>query len=101
MKTEETTIEFNIGNKTIIKLKKNGEIYVKGKLIENDIEVVNGMREIINRNKIYQINKALEIEDKLSQKQNDIDELVDELEKIKKYGVSDLELEILIQKHTK
>lgn len=33
--------------------------------------------------------------------QNDIDELVDELEKIKKYGVSDLELEILIKKHTK
>lgn len=40
-------------------------------------------------------------ESALTQKQKDIDELVAELEKIKKYGVSDLELDILIKKHTK
>lgn len=30
-----------------IRLKENGNIYVKGKLIENDIELVNAMREFL------------------------------------------------------
>lgn len=31
----------------IIKLKANGDIYVKGKLIENDSEVVEGLRSFL------------------------------------------------------
>jgi len=31
----------------IIKLKANGDIYVKGKLIENDSEVVDGLRSFL------------------------------------------------------
>ena len=35
----------------ILELKANGDIFVKGKLIENDIEVVDAMREFLNMNK--------------------------------------------------
>lgn len=31
----------------IILLKNNGDIFIKGKLIENDIEVVNALREFL------------------------------------------------------
>ena len=41
-------ISINSSNgKPIIELKYNGDIFIKGKLIENDIEVVNGMRELL------------------------------------------------------
>jgi len=32
----------------IIKLCNNGDIYIRGKLVENDKEVVNGMRDFLN-----------------------------------------------------
>ena len=36
-------------NKTpILELRANGDILVKGKLIENDIEVVHALRELLN-----------------------------------------------------
>lgn len=35
-------------DKELLKLKCNGDIYVKGKLIENDKEVVNAFREYFN-----------------------------------------------------
>ncbi|BAR81496.1 hypothetical protein KNN_00621 [Bacillus thuringiensis serovar tolworthi] len=41
------SIVFNTGGKEIISLKSNGDIYVKGNLVENDKEVVNGMRELL------------------------------------------------------
>ncbi|MEJ9124556.1 hypothetical protein P4I92_12655 [Bacillus cereus] len=41
------SIIFNDGGKEIISLKSNGDIYVKGKLVENDKEVVDGMREFL------------------------------------------------------
>lgn len=34
-------------NLEILRLKNNGDIYVKNKLIENDSEVVNGLREFL------------------------------------------------------
>lgn len=37
---------------SIIELKENGDIFVKGKLIENDKEVVDGMRELLGFDKI-------------------------------------------------
>lgn len=40
-------IRFIQKNCEIIKLCVNGDIYVKGKLVENDIEVVEGMRELL------------------------------------------------------
>ncbi|MGG2938137.1 hypothetical protein ABEO66_29205 [Bacillus pacificus] len=40
-------IDFHAGGQVIISLKDNGDIYVKGNLIENDKEVVNGMRELL------------------------------------------------------
>jgi len=39
-------------DKEMITLKPNGDIYVKGKLVENDIEVVDGMRELLRCHKI-------------------------------------------------
>ena len=45
---ESNTIRFFTDeNNEIIKLCYNGDIFVKGKLIENDKEVVDAMREIL------------------------------------------------------
>lgn len=41
------TINLCANGKLIISLMEHGDIYVKGKLIENDIEVVQGMRELL------------------------------------------------------
>jgi hypothetical protein len=46
------TIEFKVGEfigTPIITLCENGDIFVKGKLIENDIEVVDAMREFLTQ----------------------------------------------------
>lgn len=40
-------IDFYAGGQVIISLKVNGDIYVKGKLVENDKEVVDGMRGLL------------------------------------------------------
>ena len=46
--TEENNIVFFAsGTEEIIKLCENGDIFVKGKLIENDKEVVEAMREFL------------------------------------------------------
>jgi hypothetical protein len=43
-------ITFRVGNVgEFIKLCANGDIYVRGKLIENDKELVDGMREWLTR----------------------------------------------------
>ncbi|MGE6313417.1 hypothetical protein ACQKD6_23730 [Bacillus cereus] len=42
------SINFYVGKQEMISLKSDGDIYVKGKFIENDKEVVNGMRELLN-----------------------------------------------------
>ena len=39
----------NVNNDEIIKLCANGDIFVKGKLIENDKEVVDAMREFLTK----------------------------------------------------
>ena len=45
---ESNTITFQMTDTTeIIKLCKNGDIFIKGKLIENDKEVVDAMREFL------------------------------------------------------
>jgi hypothetical protein len=48
---EPNTISFNAENEKepIIKLCENGDIFVKGKLVENDLEVVAGMREFLKK----------------------------------------------------
>jgi hypothetical protein len=48
---EPNTISFNTENEKepIIKLFANGDIFVKGKLVENDLEVVEGMREFLKK----------------------------------------------------
>jgi hypothetical protein len=47
---ESNTITFSVGKPSIeiIKLCENGDIFVKGKLVENDLEVVEGFREFLN-----------------------------------------------------
>ena len=40
-------IDFNTAGLQLIKLCDNGDIFVKGKLIENDKEVVDAMREFL------------------------------------------------------
>ncbi len=42
-------ITFLVGGQEVIVLKSNGDIHVKGKLVENDKEVVDGMRELLNK----------------------------------------------------
>jgi hypothetical protein len=46
---EPNTITFHTGNETkpIIKLCQNRDIFIKGKLVENDLEVVEGMRKFL------------------------------------------------------
>ena len=36
-------------NMTILRLCQNGDIFIKGKLVENDLEVVEGMREFLEK----------------------------------------------------
>ncbi|OUB88760.1 hypothetical protein BK784_27115 [Bacillus thuringiensis serovar medellin] len=45
--TSQDSIIFKVGEQEIVSLKSNGDIYVKGKLVENDKEVVDGMRELL------------------------------------------------------
>lgn len=45
---ESNTVTFTTsGTEPILELKGNGDIFVKGKLIENDIEVVDALREFL------------------------------------------------------
>lgn len=41
------SINFNVGGQEIISLKGNGDIYVKGELVENNQEVVEGLKEFL------------------------------------------------------
>ncbi|MHA4063274.1 hypothetical protein ACX16M_28960 [Bacillus cereus] len=43
--TSHDSIILKVGEKEMISLKSNGDIFVKGKLVENDKEVVDGLRE--------------------------------------------------------
>ncbi|PER45278.1 hypothetical protein [Bacillus thuringiensis] len=45
--TSHDSIVLKVGEQEIVTLKSNGDIYVKGKLVENDKEVVDGMREFL------------------------------------------------------
>ncbi|MEC2441864.1 hypothetical protein P9W93_10710, partial [Bacillus cereus] len=45
--TSHDSIILKVGEQEIVSLKSNGDIYVKGRLIENDKEVVDGMREFL------------------------------------------------------
>lgn len=38
---------FMTGDKEIIRCEENGDIYVRGKLTENDKQVVDGLRELL------------------------------------------------------
>jgi hypothetical protein len=48
---EPSTIIFHVGSETepILKLCQNGDIFIKGKLVVNDLEVVEGMREFLEK----------------------------------------------------
>ncbi|AFQ18175.1 hypothetical protein P9Y62_30255 [Bacillus thuringiensis] len=45
--TSHDSIIFKVGEKEMVSLKSNGDIFVKGKLVENDKEVVDGLREFL------------------------------------------------------
>ncbi|WP_369355797.1 hypothetical protein [Lysinibacillus capsici] len=49
--TSQDSINFIAGGQEIVSLKSNGDIHVKGKLVENDKEVVDGMRELLKLSK--------------------------------------------------
>lgn len=42
-------ITFHTSSEPILELRENGDIYVQGRLAENDIEVVNAMRTFLSR----------------------------------------------------
>lgn len=46
---QENTIDFKIHGNEIMRLEANGDIYVHGKLVENDKQVVDGIREWLKR----------------------------------------------------
>ncbi|OUB88675.1 hypothetical protein BK784_28220 [Bacillus thuringiensis serovar medellin] len=45
--TSHDSVILKVGEQEIVTLKSNGDIYVKGRLIENNKEVVDGMREFL------------------------------------------------------
>lgn len=45
--TSQDSIVLKVGEQEMVSLKSNGDIFVKGKLVENDKEVVDGMREFL------------------------------------------------------
>lgn len=45
--TSHDSIILKVGEQEMVSLKSNGDIYVKGKFVENDKEVVDGMREFL------------------------------------------------------
>ncbi|MGX5632427.1 hypothetical protein [Bacillus thuringiensis] len=45
--TTHYSIVFKVGEQEIVSLKNNGDIFVKGKLIENDKEIVEGLKEFL------------------------------------------------------
>lgn len=44
-------IYFCCGNKEMVRLEPNGDIYVKGKLVKNDKDVVEGLRDFLRGHK--------------------------------------------------
>lgn len=56
-KPEEQNVVFMCGDKEMMELKSNGDIYVKGKLVENDTEVVDGMRAFLHHHKMNRSEK--------------------------------------------
>ena len=51
------TITLMCPSQEMIRLEDSGDIYVKGKLVENDKEVVEGMRELLMGHGIYKWEK--------------------------------------------
>lgn len=49
--TSHDGIILKVGEQEMTSLKSNGDIFVKGKLVENDKEVVDGMRELLGLGK--------------------------------------------------
>ncbi|RWQ69818.1 hypothetical protein [Bacillus cereus] len=45
--TSHDSIILKVGEQEMISLKSNGDIFVKGKLVDNDKEVVDGLREFL------------------------------------------------------
>lgn len=44
-------VYFYCGNKEMLRLEANGDIYVKGNLVENDKDVVEGLRDFLRGHK--------------------------------------------------
>jgi len=44
----DNNITFSTNGKEVLKLDENGDIFVKGNLVENDKDVVDTMREFLN-----------------------------------------------------
>ncbi len=79
-------IVFCAGDKTVLELRENGDIFVKGKLVENDKEVVDGMRvflaEVTNN-----ISPILQLCYNYINKQKDSDEKQRLIEELGKTGL--------------
>ncbi|EJS15352.1 hypothetical protein QRE62_22650 [Bacillus mycoides] len=45
--TTHDSIILKVGEQEIVSLKSNGDIYVKGELVENNKEVVDGLKEFL------------------------------------------------------
>ena len=61
--TEQNTIYFmqGDGDAEILKLCENGDIFVKGKLAENDKQVVDALREFLKGQSLYNVSDLLDL----------------------------------------
>jgi len=53
IKQDSKDITFSTSGKEVLSLKENGDIFVHGRLAENDKEVVDGMRQLLKQ--VFQI----------------------------------------------
>ena len=49
----EITFDINEGKKNVLRLKANGDIYVWGRLADNDKQIVDGLRDWLKENGSY------------------------------------------------
>lgn len=50
-----TSITFICGDIEMLKLEPNGDIFIKGNLVENDKEIVDGLKELLECHNLYKI----------------------------------------------
>lgn len=72
--TDAPVLKFLSTNMEILRLETSGDIYIKGKLVTNDLEIVEGMRELLVSGK-YPERSTCELSNELAKREG-IEEIV-------------------------